>query len=84
MMQMKSFILSFPAVLLVLFCSCGSGTKPVENKSGEIDSENYTLVWSDEFDYSGLPDSSLWTYDMEGNAAGWGNNEAQYYTEKRL
>jgi len=37
-------------------------------------------VWSDEFDYTGLPDSTKWLYDTEGNAAGWGNHEAQYYT----
>ena len=42
----------------------------------------YQLVWSDEFDYSGLPDSSKWNYDVGGN--GWGNNELEYYTSKRL
>ena len=40
-----------------------------------------TLVWSDEFDYSGLPDSTKWGYDVGGG--GWGNNELEYYTEKR-
>ncbi len=44
-------------------------------------SKNYKLVWQDEFDYSGLPDSTKWGYDTEGNDAGWGNNEAQLYTE---
>ncbi|MBS1508499.1 MAG: glycoside hydrolase family 16 protein [Bacteroidetes bacterium] len=41
------------------------------------------LVWSDEFNYSGLPDSTKWGYDLgDGcpNVCGWGNNEAQYYT----
>lgn len=42
--------------------------------------KDYRLVWSDEFDYSGLPDSAKWIYDTEGNEASWGNNEAQYYT----
>ena len=44
------------------------------------------LVWSDEFNYNGLPDSSKWSYDVgDGcpNVCGWGNNELQYYTEKR-
>lgn len=41
----------------------------------------WTLVWQDEFNYSGLPDSSMWRYDTEGNDHGWGNHEAQYYTE---
>ena len=43
--------------------------------------KGWSLVWSDEFDYEGLPDSSKWSYDTEGNTSGWGNNEAQYYTE---
>lgn len=39
------------------------------------------LVWSDEFNYSGLPDSTKWNYDTGGH--GWGNNELQFYTVKR-
>lgn len=42
------------------------------------DNLNYKLVWSDEFDYEGLPDESKWDYDTGGS--GWGNNELQYYT----
>ncbi len=38
------------------------------------------LVWSDEFDYTGLPDPSKW--NMETGGGGWGNNELQYYTNK--
>lgn len=41
----------------------------------------WQLVWSDEFDYSGLPDSTKWGYDIGGG--GWGNEELQYYTEGR-
>ncbi len=40
------------------------------------------LVWSEEFDYSGLPDSTKWGYDIGGH--GWGNNELQYYTQSRI
>ena len=40
------------------------------------------LVWQDEFEYNGLPDSTKWSYDVGGS--GWGNQELQYYTEKRL
>jgi len=40
---------------------------------------NPNLVWSDEFDYSGLPDPSKW--NMETGGGGWGNNELQYYTD---
>ncbi len=44
-------------------------------------SQTYSLVWSDEFDYSGLPDTNKWNYDVGGN--GWGNQELQYYTYRR-
>jgi beta-glucanase (GH16 family) len=38
-------------------------------------------VWSDEFDYTGLPDPAKWGYDVGGH--GWGNKELQTYTERR-
>lgn len=41
---------------------------------------DWKLVWSDEFDYTGLPNGSKWTYDTRGNSYGWGNNELQWYT----
>ena len=40
---------------------------------------DYELVWSDEFEYVGLPDETKWSYDVGGH--GWGNQELQYYTE---
>jgi beta-glucanase (GH16 family) len=40
----------------------------------------WQLVWSDEFDYQGLPDPSKWGYE-EGFVR---NNEPQYYTRGRL
>src|SRR5882672_8798388 len=41
----------------------------------------WKLVWSDEFNYNGLPDSTKWNYDVGGH--GWGNNELEFYTGKR-
>jgi beta-glucanase (GH16 family) len=41
------------------------------------------LVWSDEFNGKGLPDSTKWGYDVGRGCpqnCGWGNNELQYYT----
>lgn len=40
------------------------------------------IVIGDEFDYSGLPDESIWSYEVGGH--GWGNGELQYYTGGRL
>jgi len=50
-----------------------TSTKPVQGGS-----EFTKLVWSDEFDTDGAPDSEKWTYDL--GAGGWGNGEAQTYT----
>lgn len=42
--------------------------------------KDYKLVWSDEFENSGVPDSTKWNYQIGGN--GWGNGESQYYTSR--
>lgn len=39
------------------------------------------LVWSEEFNYTGSPNSSIWNFEI-GNNNGWGNNEVQYYTDR--
>ena len=38
------------------------------------------LLWSDEFDSNGAPDPLNWTYDIGTGDNGWGNGEAQSYT----
>ena len=43
--------------------------------------KSWKLAWSDEFNYSGLPDSSKWNYDTGGS--GWGNHELEFYTARR-
>ncbi len=47
-----------------------------------MEGEKWKLVWSDEFNGDGLPDTSKWSYNI-GNW-GWGNNEPQYYTADRI
>ncbi|NNE68820.1 MAG: family 16 glycosylhydrolase, partial [Rhodothermales bacterium] len=42
--------------------------------------QNWTLVWADEFDYTGAPDPTKWDYDIGGG--GWGNQELQFYTDR--
>lgn len=44
----------------------------------------YKLIWSDEFDRDGSPDTANWLYDTEANRTGWYNNELQYYAADRL
>lgn len=65
----------FPAFIALLLVSCGS-PEPDENAG-------YELVWSDEFDYDGSPDSSKWFLETEAPDNGsWYNGELQHYTDR--
>ena len=44
---------------------------------------DYRLVWSDEFEGTGLPDEDKWSYDTGMNKQGWHNRELQYYSHSR-
>lgn len=60
-------------------------TTPVSEQGGEDDTEELesvfnTLVWSDEFDADGAPNTSNWNYDLGTGDNGWGNAESQSYT----
>ncbi len=55
-------------LLVLMLCSCSSD-------------KEWKMVWNDEFNYSGLPDSTKWNFDTVGNSIGWGNNEQQFYTD---
>lgn len=50
--------------------SCSSSKKSTADT-------RWKLVWGDEFNYTGMPDTNKWTYEVGGH--GWGNNEKQYY-----
>lgn len=64
------------AAAVALASACGSGddtAAPIEVEDG------WELVWNDEFDSDAI-DLDNWTYDIGG--WGWGNGEAQYYTDR--
>ncbi len=69
------------STLLLVAASVIFGANKATTMSDHQDAAGWRLVWSDEFDYRGLPDSSKWGYDVGGH--GWGNKELQYYTERR-
>jgi beta-glucanase (GH16 family) len=78
-----SFVIC-PALCIFVLCLTGClNVKKPGSPAGKPETSK-TLVWSDEFNYSGLPDSNKWSYDTAGNSGGWGNNEAQFYTKARL
>ncbi len=55
------------------YASCDIST------SGET-GEDWILVWSDEFDAPDI-DMTKWSYEVGTGNWGWGNGEAQYYTD---
>ena len=76
---MKKIIGTIVLVSIISF-SCKESRKSGESKVVSTDTSRQ-LVWGDEFNYSGLPDSNKWNYDTGGH--GWGNNELQFYTYRR-
>jgi beta-glucanase (GH16 family) len=78
---MKQFFFLI-SVLTALFTGGCKDNNPTDPDTESEIPVGYQLVWSDEFDYTGLPDASKWSYDIGGS--GWGNSEAQYYTGSKL
>lgn len=76
---MKRFVCILAAFAAMEFCDCNAENQP--NKSAlDAKDANWKLVWSDEFDYEGLPNPDKWGYE-EGFVR---NKELQYYTKERL
>lgn len=65
--------------IIVTFIGCNAQSE--KNDTIRNRYEGYTLVWHDEFENEGMPDSSKWSFDTKGNEWDWGNNELQYYTD---
>lgn len=73
-------------ILALISCSDKKGEPRPRFEIPEPTTKEYTFeatpMWTDEFDYTGLPSPSKWDYDEGGH--GWGNNELQYYTKSDL
>jgi beta-glucanase (GH16 family) len=78
-----TFVLPGTKIYLVKITAIGSeGKSTSENINVEVEREYDTPVWEDNFDADGAPDDLNWTYDIGTGSNGWGNNEAQYYTDR--
>jgi beta-glucanase (GH16 family) len=53
----------------------------ISTKPGADEPAFDNLVWSDEFDTNGAPDDANWSYNTGTGSNGWGNGEAQFYTD---
>lgn len=64
-----SFLIMFLILPIMAQCQGRIETRPAQSK---------TLVWSDEFNYNGLPDSTKWNFQVGKSRS---NNEPQWYTK---
>lgn len=80
-MRKPLFELVTLAVMIVFVSGCG------DTNSSDPETDFPNLIWQDEFDTDGAPNSNLWIYDIGTGeeifgVPGWGNNELQYYTDR--
>jgi beta-glucanase (GH16 family) len=68
--------LLYTTLAFIIF-SCASTQKNITTVP--VAPKGWKLVWNDEFNGHGLPDSSKWGFDV--GAKKWGNNELEYYTD---
>ena len=61
-----------------------SSSAPIEDlsSSSKVTEPAEVYFWHDEFDGDEI-DNSKWTYDIGTGASGWGNNEWEYYTDRK-
>ena len=62
----RSFLL-FGFILYSVFLSSLANASDID-LSAPMDKGGWKLIWSEEFDYTGFPDSTKWSYDTEGNS----------------
>ena len=73
---MKSFLALF-LIFGIFACKENNDTEAVEPSGLEGQSKEYQLVWADEFETLGKPDTAKWAYEIGFIR----NNEEQYYTD---
>ena len=62
----------------------GSPVGAIDNSEDVTNYSGLTLVWNDEFNYSGAPLDSKWHLQyIPIFGGGWANNEEQHYTDRR-
>lgn len=72
-MLMKSIVISFIYTLIIAYLLSACSSKVAKDSN-----DPFQLVWSDEFKYSGRPDTKYWEYEIGFIR----NNEKQYYTDR--
>ncbi len=86
MILLMNYLLPLLLILGLFACEADSATSgssttaPQAVTPTEGVPPGYELVWSDEFDYTGLPDPDKWAYQTGGH--GWTAKNLQMYTKE--
>lgn len=76
--------LFFAMVIFALSCAAKKNSAvadAVQSSADTTPTVKRSLIWSEEFNVSGLPDTAKWVYDIGTGENGWGNQELEYYTD---
>lgn len=77
---LTSISLTFDAQKSALKLPAEAPAYPVTFPTLLVKNTTKKLVWSDEFNKPGHPDTTKWAYNIGTGNNGWGNNELEYYT----
>ena len=79
----------FPLFITFLVITCDSNDEEPSNQievsteTPYLIGEDLTLIWNDEFDYEGSPDTVKWHHQtIAPNNGSWWNGELQHYTDR--
>ena len=89
-MTIKSMLFKiFPLFITFLVITCDSNDEEPSNQievsteTPYLIGEDLTLIWNDEFDYEGSPDTVKWHHQtIAPNNGSWWNGELQHYTDR--
>lgn len=76
MNKIKAFVCFF---LFSAMSACSKKITQINDTTKSNPVGGWKLIWHDEFNYKGLPDSTKWRYEVGFQR----NHEEQYYTKKR-
>ena len=62
--------------------SAAIGSSSSRHSGLDPESSSSRYLWNDEFDGDEI-DAGKWTYDIGTGSSGWGNNEWEYYTDRK-
>ena len=83
MLSLRLILVVLLSLPFVLSTSLPAGPRSAASEDYQPFDSSFQLVWSDEFNQTdgSAPDPAIWNHETGGD--GWGNDELEYYTDRR-